>query len=291
MEELEGIRGAEGGRDHEFHKIPTQGSSHTSQTTYIRAPSQGLPTTTTTNLILESPNKFNTSNTPALTILFKMLREDGRPLPVGSFTERSVARKVYSSTGVAVERVTMITPTDALIEFAPRTLVVAIAQVLHQINEWEDIPVWVTCLMGSKNYIMQLCRERAENEDQKRVWEAEAEKMREDQQEQQEKLSELIDKVNDQAQLVGEMQQNNLAIPKESAPRISLLQGQAQDPFPAFLAASTLQPEFTVLSIHINNRTSQGRTRKIQICQHFQEKFPLLKGRWSTIILFFSYRC
>ena len=58
----------------------------------------------------ESPNKFNTGNTPALTILFKMLREDGRPLPVGSFTERSVARRVYSSTGVAVEWVTMITP-------------------------------------------------------------------------------------------------------------------------------------------------------------------------------------
>ena len=57
------------------------------------------------------------------------------------------------------------------------------------------------------------------------MWEVEAERMREDQQEQQEKLSELIDKVNDQARLVGEIQQGNLAIPKESAPRISLLQG------------------------------------------------------------------
>ena len=70
-----------------------------------------------------------------------MLREDGRPLPVGSFTERSVARKVYSSMGVPVDRVTMVTPTDALIEFAPGMLVVAIAQVLHQIKKWEDIPV------------------------------------------------------------------------------------------------------------------------------------------------------
>ena len=103
MEELEGIHGTEGGSNLEFHEIPTQGSSHTSQATYIRAPSQGLSTTTTTNQIFESPNKFNTGNTPALTILFKMLREDGRPLPVGSFTERSVARRVYSSTGVAVE--------------------------------------------------------------------------------------------------------------------------------------------------------------------------------------------
>ena len=157
MEGLEGIHGAEGGSDPEFHEIPTQGSSHTSQATYIRAPSQGLPTTATTNQILESPNKFNSGNTPALTILVKMLREDGRPLLVGSFTERSVARRVYNSIGVVVERVTMVT--DALIEFAPGTLVVAIAQELHQIKEWEDIPVWVTCLMGNKNYIMQLCRE------------------------------------------------------------------------------------------------------------------------------------
>ena len=88
-----------------------------------------------------------------------MLREDGRPLPVESFTERSVARKVYSLTGVAVERVTMVTPTDALLEFAPGTLVVTIAQMLHQIHKWEDIPVYVTCLMGSKHYIMQLSRE------------------------------------------------------------------------------------------------------------------------------------
>ena len=196
-------------------------------TTYIRAPSQGLPTTTTTNQILESPNKFNSGNTPVLTILFKMLREDGRPLPVGSFTERSVARRVYNSTGVVVERVTMITPTDALIEFVSGTLVVAIAQELHQIKEWEDISVWVTCLMGDKDYIMQLCRERAENEEQKRMREAEAERMREDQQEQHKKLSELIDKVNDQAGLVGEIQQGNFAISKESAPRISLLQGQS----------------------------------------------------------------
>ena len=201
----------------------------TSQTAYIRAPSQGLTTTTTTttNEVPELPSKFNHANTPALTILFKMLREDGRPLPVGSFTERSVARKVYNLTGVAVERVTMVTPMDALLKFAPGTLVVTIAQELHQISEWEEIPVWVTCLMGSKHYIMQLCRDRAENEEQKRVLEAEAEKMCAEQQEQQEKLSKLIDKVNNQARLVGEIQQSSLTLPKESVPRISLLQGQS----------------------------------------------------------------
>ena len=202
MEGLEGLHGAEGGSDPEFHEIPSQGPSYTSQAEYIRAPSQGLPTTTTTattNQILESPSTFNHANLPALTILFKMLREDGRPLPVGSFTERSVTRKVYNLTGITVERVTMVTPTDALFEFVLGTLVVAIAQELQLISEWEEIPVWVTCLMGNKHYIMKLHREWAENEEQKRVLEAEAEKMCGEQQEQQDKLSELIDKVNDQA--------------------------------------------------------------------------------------------
>ena len=228
MEELEEIHGAEGGIDPKFHEIPTEGSSHTSQATYIRASAQGLSTTTTTNQISESPNKSSSSHTPALTILFKMLREDGRPLPVGSFTERSVARRVYSSMGFTAEHVTIITPTDALIKFTPGTLVVTITQGLHQIDEWEDILVRVTCLMGNKHYIMQLCRERAENE-QKRVWEAEAEKMREEQQEQQDKLSVLIDKVNNQAHLVGEIQQGSVAYlnTKESIPRTTLLQGHS----------------------------------------------------------------
>ena len=51
-----------------------------------------------------------------------------------------------------------------------------------------------------------------------------AERMKE---EQQEKLSELIDKVNDQTHLVGEIQQGNIMYPKESIPRISLLQGHS----------------------------------------------------------------
>ena len=50
--------------------------------------------------------------------------------------------------------------------------------------------------------------------------------MQEQQQEQQDKLSELIDKVNDQAQMVGEMQQNHATLQGGSGPRIPQLQGQ-----------------------------------------------------------------
>ena len=91
MEGLEGIGGAEGGMDPEFHEIPSQDPSQTNQAEYIRAPSQGLPSTNDPNPVFDTVSKVNYTNHPALTILFKMLREDGRPLPAGSFTERSIA--------------------------------------------------------------------------------------------------------------------------------------------------------------------------------------------------------
>ena len=229
MEGLDGVRGAEGGMDTEFHDIPSQGPSQTSQASYIRAPAQGLPSTNEFVGVTETPGQVSYTNqplVPALTILFKMLREDGRPLPVGCFTERGVARRVYQLTGVAVDRVTMVTPTDALVEFAPGTLVVTIAQALDQITEWEDHRVWVSVLMGNRQYILKLCQERAENEEQKKAMEAEVERMHENQLEQQDKLSELIDKVNDQAKMVGEMQQNQITLQSGSTPRIPQLQGQ-----------------------------------------------------------------
>ena len=60
----------------------------------------------------------------------------------------------------------MVTPTDALVEFAPGTLVVIIAQALDQITDWEDIPVRVSVLMGNRQYTMKLCHERADHEEQ-----------------------------------------------------------------------------------------------------------------------------
>ena len=83
---------------------------------------------------------------------------------------------------------------------------VCVAQELHVMKEWEDIQIYVSCFMGNCHYIMEVCQDRANYESRKRELEMEAEKLREDQQEQQEALTELVDKVNDQARIVEELQ-------------------------------------------------------------------------------------
>ena len=77
MEGLREDRGAEGGMEPEFHEIPSQGPSQTSQAEYIRAPAQGLPSTNGFSRVSDTPEKINCTYQPALTILFKMFREDG----------------------------------------------------------------------------------------------------------------------------------------------------------------------------------------------------------------------
>ena len=73
MEGLQGIRGAEGGSDIEFRDIPNN--------------------LTTNTVHSETPGTMERTELP---ILLRILQKDGKPLPIGSFTERSVARKVHS---------------------------------------------------------------------------------------------------------------------------------------------------------------------------------------------------
>ena len=164
MEGLQGMRGAEGGSDMEFHDIPNN-------------------LLTNTNTIRSDTPVSGTMERAELPILLRILQEDGRPLPIGSFTERSVVRKVQNLTGITLDQVTMVTPSDAVLEYSAGCPVVCIAQELDAMKEWEDIPIYVSCLMGNRHYIMEVCHDRANYESKKRELELETEKLCEEQSE------------------------------------------------------------------------------------------------------------
>ena len=74
----------------------------------------------------------------------------------------------------------MVTPSDAVLELPTGFSVVQVAQELHAMKEWEDFPIYVSCLMGNCRYIMEVCKDRANYESKKKEWEMEAERLRED---------------------------------------------------------------------------------------------------------------
>ena len=204
MEGIQDFRGAEGNSEPEFHEIPNNLSTNSVHSTEVTNPGR-----------VELP------------ILLRVLQEDGKLLPIGSFTERSITRKVQHLKGITLDRITMVTPTDAVLELPVGAPIGPVAQELHLMLEWEDIPIYVSCLMGNRHYIIEVSPDRAKYEEKKKEMELEAERLQEEQHEQPDALTTLVDCVNEQARIVGELQQQQQ---KDNAggsvPRIPQLQGQ-----------------------------------------------------------------
>ena len=130
---MQDIRRAEGITEPEFPGIPNNMSTHSVHLTEVANPGR-----------VELP---------------RVLQEDGKPLPIGSFTERSIPSKEHHLTGITLNCVIMVTPSDAVLEFPVGAPMVLVAQELHLMHEWEDIPIYVLCLMGNRHYIMEVCHE------------------------------------------------------------------------------------------------------------------------------------
>ena len=78
---------------------------------------------------------------------------------------------------VTLDRVTMVTTSDPVLELPVGAPVVPVAQELHLMCEWEDMPIYVSCLMGNRHYIIEVCHDRAKYEEKKKEMELEAERL------------------------------------------------------------------------------------------------------------------
>ena len=145
-----------------------------------------------------------------LLLLLRVEQPDGRSLPVGTYTDRCVNLQILQRTGITPVRTTHINPLDTVVEFAADVPIIAVAQQLHLIREWEEIPVTVSCIMGRREYIMEVCRQKSILIEQRGEAEREIERTRAETRQQKETLSQLVDRVNQQARLIGELQTQSL---------------------------------------------------------------------------------
>ena len=57
-----------------------------------------------------------------LSMLLRVHQNNGRALPIGSFTERKISQVVQGATGVAPTALTLLGPNEVLIKFEERDL-------------------------------------------------------------------------------------------------------------------------------------------------------------------------
>ena len=113
----------------------------------------GIPRDTNESFY-EIPDERTTRH--SLLPLLRVEQKDGRPMPVGTHCERCVSQQILRWTGVTPERVIRVNLFVTVVEVAADVPIVAVAQQLHLVREWEETPVNVSCMMGKKEYIMDV---------------------------------------------------------------------------------------------------------------------------------------
>ena len=126
-----------------------------------------------------------------LSMLLRVHQNSGRSLPIGSFTERKISQVVHGATGIAPTALTLLGPSEVLLEFEKETSVVEVSMVLHAMTNWDDIKVRTHCLMARRESLVNMCHEREMAEREKQV-------LREEKLQCQNQLGQVVEKIGSQ---------------------------------------------------------------------------------------------
>ena len=94
-----------------------------------------------------------------LLLLIQATQVNGRPLPIGSFTARTVANIIQHQTGYLPIDVDVMTDRDAVIEMEPDVRVGEVAQHLHGIHEWDGQQADISCLLSTHCSVINVVHE------------------------------------------------------------------------------------------------------------------------------------
>ena len=75
---------------------------------------------------------------------------------MGAHSERCVSQKILQWMGITPECIVRVNLFDTVVEVAAEVPIVAMAQQLHLIHKWQEILVNVSCMLGKKEYIMDV---------------------------------------------------------------------------------------------------------------------------------------
>ena len=182
-----------------------------------------------------------------ISMLVKVQQMGGRDLPVTSFTESKVARNFKDLTGVEPLALTLLGPSDVLLDFERDTEVVPLSLLAFGKHEWEGKEVDISCWMAPKKKLYELYQERGAVSKEREEIKQEKERLQRDRIEYEARVGQLVteigsklnqlDKKIDEAPIIpsGIVTPDNLS-PRQDypqlmmAPTLPLFSGQEPTP-------------------------------------------------------------
>ena len=140
-----------------------------------------------------------------LLLLLEVTQTDGRPLPVRMFTAHTVAQHVIKLTGQNPVEIDVMNDRNAILQMEPETTIVHAAQVLHNARLWDGQAAKITCLLSSRQSVVNMVHERDHAQQWLQWLEAETRWFQQEQQESQDQIVELLQRFGSEVKKVEEL--------------------------------------------------------------------------------------
>ena len=140
-----------------------------------------------------------------LLLLLEVTQTDCRPLPVRMFTACTVAQHVIELTGQNPVEVDVMNDRNAVVQMEPETTVVHVAQALHNARLWDGQAAEITCLLPSRQSVVNVVHERDHAQQWLQRLEAETQRFQQEQQESRDQMVELLQKFGSEVKKVEEL--------------------------------------------------------------------------------------
>ena len=89
-----------------------------------------------------------------------MTQANGKPLPIGGFTNRAIAQMLYKIAGVTLRDVVVLTDQEIVIELEMETPVMEVSRAVHGLYQWVGQSITVDSVVARRDLIKEVVKER-----------------------------------------------------------------------------------------------------------------------------------
>ena len=97
-----------------------------------------------------------------LSLLIKITKDNGESLPYGTVNDQLIIELFQNNVGTLPTSILVLNDQDALVDFAPGTIIFEMAQAVYGPAKYRDLDINIGCLMSTREFLILTKREREE---------------------------------------------------------------------------------------------------------------------------------
>ena len=106
-------------------------------------------------------------------LLLRLTQANGRPLPIGGFTNRAMIQMICDITGVIPKEADILTDQEVVIEIEDQSSIVEVSRVIQALFHWGGQAITVDSVVATQVWITKIIREWGVQRDKQKELEQE----------------------------------------------------------------------------------------------------------------------